>query len=461
MFRRARQDGAVLLAFLFLTFLLTACGTLEVNARLMRPAEATATAQAALTPSPTPVPRLGKIAFVRGGDLWVLDLDAGQERRLTQGIWSRRSSWSPSGRWIAFFKAHELWTVPADGGTPRRVSETAVARAVWSPAEDRLAYVTRSGGLWVVNADGSSQQELIPGPGDQTVAGAGAVTWSPDGRWLAFRWREGQHGEPPTYEGLRRIRADGTQPAEVYAALRPPQRYDGIALASWSPDGSHLAVWLIPSFSASLAADGGPLLTVSAGVGRAKRIAEQVLPYPDFAAWSPTGGRLAVVVGGPRETWLNKRLVVATADGRATQFLTPPTEAVLAPAWSPDGQRLAYVSAPAMPGVAGGEAAFSAMAGRHVWTVRADGSDSRQLTQDARFRDEAPQWSTDGSHILFVRLQGGAANLKTSLWLMRADGSGQRAVVEELGPSTTLSATTATSTGESSSTGGPARRTRR
>lgn len=51
----------------------------------MQPAEATATAQAILTPTPTPAPRLGKVVFLRGGDIWVSDLDTGRETRLTEG----------------------------------------------------------------------------------------------------------------------------------------------------------------------------------------------------------------------------------------------------------------------------------------------------------------------------------------------------------------------------------------
>lgn len=58
------RAGASLLVLL-LTLLLTACGTFNVEGRLMRPAEITATAQAALTPPPTPAPRLGRIAFVQ------------------------------------------------------------------------------------------------------------------------------------------------------------------------------------------------------------------------------------------------------------------------------------------------------------------------------------------------------------------------------------------------------------
>ncbi len=70
---------------LMLVALVVSCGTLKFEGSFMQPAEATATAQAILTPTPTPAPRLGKVVFLRGGDIWVSDLDTGRETRLTEG----------------------------------------------------------------------------------------------------------------------------------------------------------------------------------------------------------------------------------------------------------------------------------------------------------------------------------------------------------------------------------------
>jgi hypothetical protein len=52
------------------------------------------------------------------------------------------------------------------------------------------------------------------------------------------------------------------------------------------------------------------------------------------------------------------------------------------------------------------------------------------MTNDGRFRDERPLWSSDGQRVLFARLSEADA----SLWLVRADGGNLRQLVPELTP---------------------------
>ncbi len=145
-----------------------------------------------------------------------------------------------------------------------------------------------------------------------------------------------------------------------------------------------------------------------------------MLAHADFLAWSPDGKLLAVTVGEGRETWSHKRIAVVEPTSGTLTYLTDDKTAAFSPAWSPNGQRIAYVASPDLGFVGGGEEAKAGAAKRRIWVMNRDGSDQRQLTHDAAFRDERPLWSADGSHILFARLdQKGRA----SLWLMRNDGS--------------------------------------
>jgi Tol biopolymer transport system component len=56
-----------------------------------------------------------------------------------------------------------------------------------------------------------------------------------------------------------------------------------------------------------------------------------------------------------------------------------------------------------------------------IYSVQADGSRLGQLTHGSR-HDRAPLFSPDGRRVLFSRDQP----LQSELWMMNADGSGQR-----------------------------------
>jgi len=69
---------------------------------------------------------------------------------------------------------------------------------------------------------------------------------------------------------------------------------------------------------------------------------------------------------------------------------------------------------------------------RDVYSVRPDGSGLLNLTRDRSFDQFSPAWSADGSRIAYVEADG-ATNLDLSgdeLWTMRADGSRKRRLTE-------------------------------
>jgi len=63
-----------------------------------------------------------------------------------------------------------------------------------------------------------------------------------------------------------------------------------------------------------------------------------------------------------------------------------------------------------------------------IFTMNPDGSDLRRLTDEDR-RSVSPSWSPDGSRIAFVTARGDVPFDATALWVMEADGDNQRPLV--------------------------------
>jgi Tol biopolymer transport system component len=187
--------------------------------------------------------------------------------------------------------------------------------------------------------------------------------------------------------------------------------------ATWSPDGSRLAYIQQepgPRYAVVVAdADGShPVRIVQeAGTGAAG---------PDLVdvSWSPDGSMIAysgrvVVRGVARRTIL---IVNADGSGRPVAFDGLWTSV----SWSPDGERLLVVGFP-QKGTHEGQ--FD------LYTIRPDGSDPVQLTDDQAGEHEA-SWSPDGSRIVFA---SGEDDLSQDVYAMDADGSDVRKLTDWAG----------------------------
>ncbi len=383
---------------------------------------------------PAGEPSLGMLAYIRGGDLWVKALPDGAPRRLTTDETCRAPQWSPSGRWLAAFCGDgELWVMAPDGTASRRLGAAVGWWFAWSPVDDRLAFVD-GGALVVERADGSERRELVPAA-PEGRGGVGRMAWSADGQWLAYERTDVlgplPDGRPARLSSLWRIRADGSDAQELVSSGAPETF--GLLLLGWTSDGRWVLYVTDPVYSASLLADGAPLVAVPADGGEPVDLGVTVLPTGHSLAPAPGGsGRVAVVDGAGREAWTNKALVVLTPSTGERVVLTAAGEAAAAPAWSPDGCRLAYVSMPDVGHVGGGPPARQALMQRRIVVMDVPGAaPPRLLVDDPSYRDERPRWSADGRFILFARLD--AAD-RVSLWLASVDGGAPWQVADDLTP---------------------------
>lgn len=276
----------------------------------------------------------------RQSDIWMTSWDGGRQVRLT---WTPESEhaprWSPDGGQLAFLSsrgdprdADQLWLIDRAGGEARRITELpgGVSDYTWAPDGKRIA--------------------LIAGDPDPNVLPEGADSSRHRPRPIVvdrFMFKEDQSG----YLGERREHLYLLDLERRAATLLTPGDYDEAAPA-WSPDGRSIAFVSRrrPEFDRT---DNFDLYVVEAAPGAEPR---QLTTYegadmdPDWGsrapAWSPDGRRIAYLQGGNPELiyYAGQRLAVVPVDGGPAQVLTAALDRnVLSPAWSPDGASVLFL----------------------------------------------------------------------------------------------------------------------
>jgi TolB protein len=322
-----------------------------------------------------------------------------------------------------------LFSQDLDGETPRQLtglddpaSYQVISFAV-SPDGDQIAYSTRhaSGwtGIWIMTADGDERDNTF-GPLACAAEEAECAwpVWSPDGR-LLYERRKIDEGLP----GLPRLfwlDPATSQTLPLIEGNRNPS-YG----ARFSPDGQWLS-YVSP-------ADEGVVLYRLAD-GRQSLLSSRT---GSPAAWSPLSGE--VVVGDivleafqtapetegavPLQESANVLLYRSFMDDLGDRQRISPEAAVTdsAPAFSPDGQWIAFGRAPS-----------GTNAGRQLWIMRPDGEDARALTAVPSVTYGPPAWSPDGRFLLYQRYDLTNPEAAPSVWLLDV-ATGEETPVAERG----------------------------
>jgi dipeptidyl aminopeptidase/acylaminoacyl peptidase len=317
---------------------------------------------------------------------------------------------SPTGAYVAFTVTHvieeenrrhrEVWLQPLSGGRPDgeaiRFSDPTSESSdpAWSPDGSLLSFRSMRGDdpnrIWFLRVDG-------PGGEAFHIDGVeGAPVWSPNGQSIAFA-RGGEEDGDDGDEGNMHIAPDAV------TSTLDDERFDGhvITAMGYKRDGVHT---LLPHYSLR---EKTQLYVVSAEGGTARRLTDL-----DFdvggVEWSPDGRRIYFTGDERQDDEYNRDNTndiwsVAVTGGSVRRLtINPGSES--APALSPDGGSIAFLSSPAR----GDQSDIL------VQEVGSDGSLRGvpvNLTADWDLQPGAPSWSGDGGQIRFSAGTGGNSHL--------------------------------------------------
>jgi TolB protein len=315
-------------------------------------------------------------------------------------------------------------------------------------APNRLAYVGPDDHVYVTSLEHDEPHRVSTLPGERpTTVGQRLTrwpTWAPDGERLAYLRYDVARGVDVTYS-IYVVSADGSAPRRAFESTEESPIY-----LSWAPDGGALA--LLTQRERDLHLQSIDL----AGAGQVRSLATG---NPLYFSWAPDARRLLLHVNGDGRAngrGLLKLIGHGEAASPPLNLLTRPTD-FRAPAWSPDGSRVAYAAVtpggqstlavqplgadeplrlaalgpePAILWSPSGERlAFSSRVGqrpmlyRGIETIKPDGTDRKSLSE----ADVAAfYWSPDGKRLAFAALNQGSRAM--SWFVVDADGKNRRQV---------------------------------
>ncbi len=264
--------------------------------------------------------------------------------------------------------------------------------------------------VWMTSWDGSQTVRLTSTPESE-----GTPRWSPDGRYLAFLSGR-QEGKGAQLWLLDRRGGE---------AQRVSQVRGGISEYAWSPDSRRIVLVVEEETDSIAAKDTGEKKTPKPividrytfkrdvvgylGTKRSRLVLFDVgtkktesltrgLTDDDEPAWSPDGNRIAFVsrrVSEPRQVENSDVFVIDARAGatplRLTDFAGPDGGR---PAWSPDGTLIAFLR--------GDEPRFFAYQQNRLAVVPSAGGTARVLAAALDRPLSSPRFSTDGSSIFVL-----------------------------------------------------------
>src|SRR5260370_1659430 len=279
------------------------------------------------------------------------------------------------------------------------------------------------GQLWIMDVAAQKSVRV----GGEKDSGGGPL-WSPDGKWFAFQGHQGEKG------GLFVARPDGSDVTYLASLSGTNSPLPGMGNnVTWSPDGKQLAFISSTPRAEAVEATGDPMVITryrykpDAGEGMTRFNDNQRLHI--FAVgvstkqvrqltqgnfdehsidWSPDGREILFASNREpnQDEFFNYDIFALKVADSSIRRLTATQYSEYERLWSPDGKHIVYRGT--RRSMTDHE---TTMADTHVWVMNADGSDRREIGAVLDNRQGAPRWPPDGSAVYFTLQERGSNRL--------------------------------------------------
>jgi len=372
----------------------------------------------------------GKIAYQRTSQIWTMNADGSGQAQFS-GITQPSPTgpaWSPDGMKLAFVSGAEIWVIDANGTNERRVTMNATTDTdpAWSPDGAKIVFA-KGGGIAVIDADGTNEAPLA-------AVGSGPA-WSPDGTKIAYRGAG----------GIWTMDANGANQVRIVAdVILFPQCCDTLyEHPAWQPVAQTPGGFNI---TGRITHNNLPVVGATVNLSGTTNAATTTDTAGNYQFSSiPAGGNFTLSPSFPKHYFTpanrsfnnlssnqtgqnfdvlavcqggncarNGKIALSrdgdiftiNADGTGSTNITNNAAVEDGPNYSPDGSKIVFFT--------------SRDGNEEIYRMDADGSNPVRLTNNTA-SDTMPFYSPDGASIVFQSLRDG----NSEIYKMNADGTNQ------------------------------------
>jgi len=400
-------------------------------------------------------------------DVFVVASVGGKPKRLTfDSAPDMVTGWTPDGKGIVFSSPRttafpsntECFVVPVEGGAERKLSLFEAKEAHFAPRGDTVAFVRGPGAwyrrgyrgssnddIWISHADGTNAKRITAFDGQDSYP-----MFSPDGRKLFYVTENGskhgcanivcqqlsseftlvgqlQHLTRHDDDTVRHARASGNgewivyecgadlwvvstrgegSPRKVAIEVNADDKSNTERSITFTQDATEYA--LSPDeYHAVLVIHGQLFLTKVPNGGKCTRLTEHAFTDSN-PTWSPDGKK--ILFASDRSGHIDLYLLesddpdhseLTKAHKFKTTRITSSGAEEIGASFNPKGDRIAFVRE------------------GKLWVMKPDGSEQKVLVSDQKVLDY--DWSPDGKHIAYCRMDGSFA---AEIYITATDGTG-------------------------------------